>query len=72
MARVTLFEHGIVCTSSCTIYVVLITIIFTISIGIGGYFVYSHWYLKKMLLVWSLVPVLKQQFNNVNGKYQIN
>ena len=47
MARITLFEHGIMCTSCCPIYVVLITIIFTISIGIGGCFVYSHCYLKK-------------------------
>ena len=33
--------------SSCTIYIVLFLIIFTINIGIGTYFVYSHWYLKK-------------------------
>ena len=25
----------------------LFSIIFTINIGIGAYFVYSHWYLKK-------------------------
>ena len=33
--------------SSCTIYVVIIAINFTICIGIGTYFVYSHWYLKN-------------------------
>ena len=33
--------------SSCTLYIVLFSIIFTINIGIGTYFVYSHWYLKK-------------------------
>ena len=33
--------------SSCTLYIVLFSIIFTINIGIGIYFVYSHWYLKK-------------------------
>ena len=32
--------------SSCTLYIVLVSIIFTISIGIATYFVYSHWYLK--------------------------
>ena len=32
---------------SCTIYVVIIAIVFTICIGIGTYFVYSHWYLKN-------------------------
>ena len=33
--------------SSCTVYIVLFSIIFTINIGIVIYFVYSHWYLKK-------------------------
>ena len=33
--------------SSCTVYIVLFSIILLISIGIGTYFVYSHWYLKK-------------------------
>ena len=33
--------------SSCTLYIVLFSIIFTISIGITTYFVYSHWYLKQ-------------------------
>ena len=33
--------------SSCTLYIVLFSIIFTINIGIGSCFVYSHWYLKK-------------------------
>ena len=30
----------------CTLYV-LFSILFTINIGIGTYFVYFHWYLKK-------------------------
>ena len=33
--------------SSCTLYIVLFSIIFTINIGIGTYYVYSHWYLKN-------------------------
>ena len=33
--------------SSCTLYIVLFSIIFTISIGMVTYFVYSHWYLKN-------------------------
>ena len=33
--------------SSCTLYIVLFSIVFTIDIGIGTYFVYSPWYLKK-------------------------
>ena len=35
------------CKSLCIIYVVIIAIVFTICIGIGTYFVYSHWYLKN-------------------------
>ena len=47
IARVALFEHRNECVCSYTIYVVLAVIVLTISIGIGAYFVYSRWYLKK-------------------------
>ena len=33
--------------SSCTLFIVLFSIIFTINIGIGIYFIYFYWYLKK-------------------------
>ena len=33
--------------SSCTLLIVLFSIIFTINVRIGTYFVYSRWYLKK-------------------------
>ena len=33
--------------SCCTVCIVLFSIILTINIGIGIYFIYSHWYLKK-------------------------
>ena len=70
---ITLAGHENVCVRSCTIYVVLILTIFTINIGTGAYFAYSRWYLKEMLLMLSLVPVLKQQLNElINGKYQRN
>ena len=46
MVGITLFKHENMCISSCTIYVVLIAVIFTISIGNDAYFVYSHLYLK--------------------------
>ena len=49
--EITLFEHKSKYKSSCTIYVVLIAIVFTICIGIGTYFIYykymNHWYLKN-------------------------
>ena len=35
-----LSERGDDCKSSCTIYVVLIELVFTINIGIGSYFIY--------------------------------
>ena len=40
IAGMALVERGNQCKSSCTIYVVLIAIAFTISIGIGTYFIY--------------------------------
>ena len=33
--------------SSCTLYIVLFSIIFTINVEIATYFIDSHWYLKK-------------------------
>ena len=33
--------------SSCTLYIVLFSTVFTGSIGIGTYFNYFHWYFKK-------------------------
>ena len=44
------FEHKNKSRSSCTIYVALIVIVFTICIGIGTHFSYkhmNHWYLKN-------------------------
>ena len=36
------------CTpNSCTLFIVLFSIFFTINIGIGSYFGYLHWYLNK-------------------------
>ena len=49
--------------SSCTLYIVLFSINFIVNIGIGSYFLCFHWYLKRVLPVLSLVPVLKQQFD---------
>ena len=55
IAGITLFEcnsveHKNKCKPSCTIYVVLIVIVFVTCIGIGTYFAYkymNHWYLKN-------------------------
>ena len=59
--------------SCCTLYIVLFLIFSTINIGLGSYFLCFYWYLKNMLFVLSLVPALKQQFNElINGKSQTN
>ena len=56
-----------------TMYILLFSIIFTINVGIGNCFIYFHWYLKKILHVLSLVPILKQPFNKlINGRSQTN
>ena len=36
--------------SSCTLYIVLFSIIFTVNVGIGTYFIYFHWYLKNNVI----------------------
>ena len=48
LAKVTLAEneYKYKC-NSCTLYIVLFSILFTINVGIGAYFVYFLWYLKK-------------------------
>ena len=33
--------------NSCTLHIVLFSVIFTVNIGNGSYFLYFHWYLKK-------------------------
>ena len=59
--------------SSCTLYIVLFSIFFTINIGIGSYFLCFHSYIKKMLFVLNLVHALKKHFNKlINGKNQTN
>ena len=49
LAKITLAENKSSCKcSSCTVYTVLFWIFFKINVGgIGAYFVYSHWYLRK-------------------------
>ena len=57
----------------CALYSVLFSILFTINVGIGTYFFYFHWFLKKVLFVLSLVPAFKQQLNELlNWKIQTN
>ena len=50
IAKITLRENEnrYKCTS-CTVYIVLFSTIFRINIGIGTYFIYSHWHWKKYI-----------------------
>ena len=67
LAKITLAknENKYKC-SSCTLYIALFLILFTINVGRGAYFVYFHSYLKKKLLVLSLIVALKQRFIKYN------
>ena len=81
IAEITLARHENVCVCFYTIFVILTVIVLAISIGIGAYFPYSCWYLKKDVSRLALVlnaiafsrAALKQQFNELkNGKCQTN
>ena len=48
LVKITLAENEYSCKcNSCTVYIVLSSIFFTINVGIVTYYVYSHLYLKK-------------------------
>ena len=72
IAEITLTENIHKC-SSCTLYIVLFSIIFTINIGIATYFVYYKYMnrrKKKMFL--DMIMSIKQQIININGEIQTN
>ena len=60
------------CKSSCTIYVGLITIICTICIGIGTYFIYYKYMNHDKTLLLNMIMCIKYQIINITGKYQRN
>ena len=55
--------------SSCTVYIVLMIVVFTIFTGITTYFVYYNWSLIKIIFLASnLVLTKKQRFGkHING-----
>ena len=57
--------------SSCTLYIVLFSIIFTINIGIPTCFVYYKYISRNKENV-SRIMSVKQQIININGKNQTN
>ena len=58
----------------CTVYIVLLSVFFTINIGgIVTYYVYSQWYFKKIHHMLTLVLAKKQRFGkHINGRNQTN
>ena len=67
-----LFERRNDCESSCSIYVVLIAIVSTFSIGIGTYLIYYK-YINHDTKTASKYDYVYQGSNYyVNGKYQRN
>ena len=75
--KLQLAMHENLCICSYTICVVLAVIALAMSIGIGVYFSYSCWYLKKDVTHIKLVLVLngialEQQFNESNSIKLIN
>ena len=69
LAKITLSENeNMYKFSSCTLYIVLMIVVFKVCAEIGTYFVYY-----KMFRTLSFVPVLKQRFDNlINGKSKKN
>ena len=61
--------------SSCTLCIVLFSIIFTVNIGIATYFAYSHWWLKKRCStcwVWYSHSNKNLIVKLINGRSQTN
>ena len=69
LAKIPLAEHKNVCKSSCILHIVLFSIIFTINIEIGTYFVYYTYRIAMKKLVQIMIISIKQQYNNINEKY---
>ena len=46
--------------SSCMLYIVFFSMLFIINVGVGTYYVYFHWYLKKMIHVLNFVLLFEQ------------
>ena len=70
LAKITLAENenSYKC-SSCTVYIVLMIVVFTICAGISAYFVYYNWSLVKNVSRIKFGTVLRQQFGKlINGK----
>ena len=71
-AGMALFERGNKCKSLCTIYVVLIAIVFRISIEICTYFSYYQYMNHDKKLLLNKIMSIKHQIININGKYRRN
>ena len=62
LAKITLAEYENECKSSCTLYIVLLSIIFTINIGIATYLVYYKYMNNGKQQLLKKVLYFKQHF----------
>ena len=74
LAKITLAENeNSHKSSSCTAYIVLMIVVFTICAGITTFFYYNWSVVKIMFRALSLAPVLRQRFNKlINVKSETN
>ena len=74
VAKITLAENeNKYKCSSCTLYIVLMIVVFSVCAGIGTYFVYNNWFWLKYFCALNLILVLRQQFSKlINGRSQKN
>ena len=68
MTKITLAEVENKCKSLCTIYVLLIAIIFIICIGIGTYFIYYKHINHDKKTAPRYNMSIKQQIIDINGE----
>ena len=69
LAKITLAENeNMYKFSSCTVYIVLFSTIFTIIVGIVTYYVYSNCYLKKDISRVGFGTLKKRFIKHINGK----
>ena len=67
LARITLAYYENEFKSFCTLYIVLFSVLLTISIGISTIFVYFNWYSKNE--VNTNINPNSNLLNIINGKY---
>ena len=58
--------------SSCIVYIVLFSILFTINVCFPTYFVYDKYMNRKKKMFVDMIMSIKQKIININGRSQTN